>query len=444
MSIELKPESQWWYGRWKVNGKFILKNLAVKAEGNRPPRVSEEGDRAFEKSRRAAQLAFARMDADIRGKHRQAELVQTLHEIKYGSRVESFPVADLVKAWERIPRRRKLHPRYIVDVHATFRRFTDFLKAHHAQVVEAAQVDRATARAFMDSEKTRGVAAKAWNDTLKRRRATFRFLQHEHGLLKNPFDGIPSQQEDHVHRKPFTPEELKALLDAAKDDDFCRPLLVCGLSTAMRRGDCCCLHWRDVDLRARFITVKTSKTGETVTIPIFPMLSDELARAREKTGGAGEAVWPEQAEMQKTNPQGVTWRLRKLFAAAGFADSGDMEEETEHRGEIHADRARGLRRASVRDFHSFRVTWITLALTNKIPLEVVRRVTGHRTTEVVLKHYFQPGREQFRAILQTNMPALLTNGEQSRESRILALLSGLTAKNWRKVRDEVAGIVKTF
>ena len=53
------------------------------------------------------------------------------------------------------------------------------------------------------------------------------------------------------------------------------------------------------------------------------------------------------------------------------------------------------RRASVRDFHSFRVTWVTLALTAGVPVELVQKVTGHKTVEVVLKHYFQPGREGF-------------------------------------------------
>ena len=57
------------------------------------------------------------------------------------------------------------------------------------------------------------------------------------------------------------------------------------------------------------------------------------------------------------------------------------------------------RDASVRDFHSFRVTWVTIALTGGVPLELVQKVTGHKTTEIVLKHYFQPGKEAFRQAL---------------------------------------------
>ena len=68
---------------------------------------------------------------------------------------------------------------------------------------------------------------------------------------------------------------------------------------------------------------------------------------------------------------------------------------------------KGSRRASVRDFHSFRVTWITLALAAGVPLELVQRVTGHKTVEVVLKHYFRPGREDFKQRILAAMPRLL-------------------------------------
>lgn len=37
-------------------------------------------------------------------------------------------------------------------------------------------------------------------------------------------------------------------------------------------------------------------------------------------------------------------------------------------------------------FHSFRVTWIALALAAGVPSELEQRVTGHRTAVVVLKH----------------------------------------------------------
>jgi hypothetical protein len=110
----------------------------------------------------------------------------------------------------------------------------------------------------------------------------------------------------------------------------------------------------------------------------------------------------------------------------------------------------GLRRASVRDFHSFRVTWVTLALTAGVPLELVQKVTGHKTTDIVLKHYFQPGREDFRRALQSAMPKLLTrpspgsgaaSGEKSPKDEMKEILGKLTAKNWKKGKARLVALL---
>jgi integrase len=73
----------------------------------------------------------------------------------------------------------------------------------------------------------------------------------------NPFDGVPSREQSTIFRKPFSADELSAIIEAAQSDDFIRPIIVTGICTAMRRGDCCRLRWVDVDMVARFINVKT-------------------------------------------------------------------------------------------------------------------------------------------------------------------------------------------
>jgi hypothetical protein len=71
-------------------------------------------------------------------------------------------------------------------------------------------------------------------------------------------------------------------------------------------------------------------------------------------------------------------------------------------------RERGQKAASIRDWHALRTTFVTPALSAGVPMELVRRVTGHATVEVVLKHYFRPDREQFKAVLAAAMPDVLT------------------------------------
>jgi hypothetical protein len=263
-----------------------------------------------------------------------------------------------------------------------------------------------------------------------------------------------------------------------------------------------------VDFRAGFITVKTAKTGQTVDIPVFPMLREELDRAK---AAAKESPYcfPAAAEMYQTNPDGITWRVKQVLARAletapesralpvetaetvrakglayldrlgatskaekmravftAYLDGqtldqvmattgcsrgsvsgylSELERETGcrivrgHRRALktdglQAERETGKRRASVRDFHSFRVTWITLALAAGVPLELVQRVTGHRTVEVVIKHYFRPGREDFRQAIMKAMPKMLAEGggRMSAKEEIRQFVECVTPKTWNR------------
>lgn len=405
----------------------------VKVAGNAPESQSlrDEGDKAFERSRAQANERLNQIIEEARRKHDSAHLVERIYEITTGEQIKSIALDDLPDEWQKIPRRRKPNERYAAQCRSTLARFAAFVRSQNPKADEISHVTRDIARAFMAAEESRRVTAKTWNDTLKLLRAAYKYLLPAGSI--NPFSSIPTRETETIFRKPFTPEELKAIVDAACEDHFIRPILITGMCTAMRQGDCCLLKWRDVDLARRFITVKTNKTGQTVSIPIFPMLYDELA-ARQPSEAY---VFPEQAKMYVENSDGITWRVRKVLAVAGFKDvdengENDQTDEAEIvRGEIHAERKDGLRRASVRDFHSFRVTWVTLALTAGVPLELVQKATGHRTTDIVLQHYFQPGREEFQRALQSAMPKLLTNGHKTPKEEMLTILDRTKAKTWQ-------------
>ena len=68
-----------------------------------------------------------------------------------------------------------------------------------------------------------------------------------------------------------------------------------------------------------------------------------------------------------------------------------------------------------------------------MPLELVRKVTGHKTTDTVLKHYFQPGREDFRQTLQSAMPKLLTNGHKTLKEEMRELIGAVKPEALREL-----------
>jgi len=473
MSLELRIEKKgrvrrvrpFWYGRFEINGDRQCLNLGIKIKGTPPPSLSlkDEGNMDFERSRVVAQTKLDSVIEEARTKQGSVRLVEKLYEIKTGEVIRTVLLENLFQEWAKIPRRRKLDERYSSQCQSTLKRFAAFVRSENTKATEIAHVTRTAAQSFLDAESKRGVTAKTWNETLKLLRTTFKHLLPIGAI--NPFSTVPTRETETIFRKPYSPEELAAILEAARTDEFIRPILITGICSAMRRGDCCLLDWTKLDLENRFISVKTAKTGQTVSIPIFPLLHDELVLRAKKRQPNEKYVFPEQAAMYLENPDGITWRVQKVLAAAGFRDDeleAANEKGAEHeldqpktssdksgkkpvsRGEIHVERKEGLRRASVRDFHSFRVTWVTLALTAGVPLELVQKVTGHKTTEVVLKHYFQPGREAFRQALQVAMPKLLTNGQKSPKEEIKIILARMTAKTWKKDKARMNKLLVTL
>ena len=287
-----------WYARYEVNGKRYTVNLDVKITGTPPDSGSllDQGDTEFQMSRAAAQMKLDSIVEEVRSKRTATHLVERIYEGKTGEIIKSVKLTALADEWAKIARRRQVDDRYSRQCKSTLNRFAAFVREQNPKLMEIAQVTRTIALDFMDAEGKRGVTGKTWNDTLKLLRATFKYLLPAGGI--NPFVGTPTKETETVFRIPFSPEELAAISEAAKADEFIRPIIIVGICTAMRRGDCCLLEWKDVDLANRFITVKTSKTGQTVSIPIFPMLQDELKAIAKNAGAKREGyVFPEQAKM---------------------------------------------------------------------------------------------------------------------------------------------------
>jgi hypothetical protein len=263
-----------------------------------------------------------------------------------------------------------------------------------------------------------------------------------------------------------------------------------------------------------FVTVKTSKTGETVDIPIFPPFRAVLEEAAAHRKKGIPYVWPKIALAYARNADGLNYRLARVLAAAGFAvpkrkakpkkgkgkrkakakaedaakippaqaNAGKYEKpedaetaETlledgmvregwtakrkakarrilalhfEGKGNaeiaaeigtskggvsdyLHAMEAAGkmalvsmpktdaaaratlaeigeedqrARRGSLCGWHSFRTTFCTLALANGVPMDILRKITGHRTADIVLKHYDRRGRDAMKKAIGDAMP----------------------------------------
>jgi integrase len=342
-----------------------------------------------------AQLKLDALKQDAHSRKSAVHHLQELYEIKAGEELTQIALADMAEQWSLLPTKKKRCPLRTGNQLTTIRQFREFIEAKFSQAKTMSQITRKMALAWMKSLDDLGMAGATYNTKLSLLKGIFEKLGPEAGVLTNPFNGIPFHETNTMHRQPFTQAELNAILEHC--DDLLRPVFLTAMCTAMRRGDCAMLKWESVDLESGFISVKTSKTGELAEIPLFPLLRAELEKQPRKS----IYVFPEAAEMYKANLMGLTWRFKKALKDAGI-----------ERTLVERDDA--MQRASVKDFHSLRTTWITMALSAGVPMELVRRVTGHSTVDVVLKHYFRPGREAFKLALETAMPKMLTGGTEER------------------------------
>jgi hypothetical protein len=85
----------------------------------------------------------------------------------------------------------------------------------------------------------------------------------------------------------------------------------------------------------------------------------------------------------------------------------------------------------------------TIALIAGVPIELVKKVSGHQSVTVLLAHYFKPGRDDLRRVLPEKMPRMFLVGSAA-SPRVDAVkrtfadrLKTMTAENWTMIRDEL-------
>jgi integrase len=128
-------------------------------------------------------------------------------------------------------------------------------------------------------------------------RAVMRWAVRHGWLQRSPFEyGEPviSKADENRRDRVLSAEEEARLLAVCGNDSpraHLRPILICALDTAMRRGEIFKLRWSDVHLDAGMIVIRaeTTKTARARIVPITPRLREELVAIREAASVTGDA-----------------------------------------------------------------------------------------------------------------------------------------------------------
>ena len=340
MGLELKKGRQGelietWYGRYTENGKRISVALC-RIEGKPPASLSinDKGDDEYEASRKKAEglLAGHQKDASIKGK--ADHLTERLIEAKTGRKWIETPIDDLPSFTQTMKgKRSKDWQTWQVDV---IKRFAEWAKERGLRSV--LEITPELAETYIEKlglpdETGRTKTPK----TIRHMKSIFSLVLRRvlPTGVENPFKNVRVETPDGgetEHRKPLSALEVDRLLKEAKADPFVFPLIVTALSTGLRRGDVCCLKWSGVNLKSGTLTVKTAKTGAAVTLPIMETLRGVLEAALAEREEGAVFVFPEAEKMLRENPDGITYRVKKVFALA-FAKPQDARQVAEGKPE---------------------------------------------------------------------------------------------------------------
>ena len=244
-------------------------------------------------------------------------------------------------------------------------------------------------------------------------KSVFTWLSSDAGLVENPFE-VEFLDYQYEVREAFTPEELKLIGAHLDDDSFVKPIFLIGICTGLSAGDICNLRWNEI--RDGWIVRKRHKTGAALDIPVLPPLA-EFLKVQYPVTGTDQFVLPEHTQMYRTNPTGVTYRVKQFLEKLGIATS----RKTEGRN----------RAVSTKDIHSLRHTFAYLAGEYRIPLPIVQSVLGHMSPEMT-KHYQahadREAKEKYLAQVadflgsSSSRPQLPSPSCRDRLNQVLALL----------------------
>lgn len=196
------------------------------------------------------------------------------------------------------------------------------------------------------------------NRELEIMRAVMRFAHRQGYIARSPFETgeplISKADEARRERTLSRDEEGRLLAACAGPRAHLRPLLICALDTAMRRGELFKLTWRDVDLMSRTITVRAmnSKTGKARPVPMTQRLHAAL-----------EGLWQQSPCDLRASVFGIKDTIKRSFGSA-------------------------CREAAIEGFrfHDCRHTAITRMIAAGVPPAEVMKISGHTQTATFLRY----------------------------------------------------------
>ena len=196
------------------------------------------------------------------------------------------------------------------------------------------------------------------NRELELLRAMLNFAVQNELLIRNPFvlmKGLISKAAESERDRVLSFDEERRLLAVCTGrKEHLRPLLICALDTAMRRGEIFKMIWKDVNFSKNeiYIPQTNTKTEEARTVGMTPRLRNEF-----------ELLWNASSRGLDSTVFGITTSVKTAFKSA-------------------------CDEANIHDFrlHDCRHTATTRMIASGSPHTEVMKITGHTQIKTFLRY----------------------------------------------------------
>ena len=337
----------------------------------------------------------------------QAERVLQRFLAPFGLGEHRLPLADVWLEYVKSPNRNELSQATLNGKRNTWMQFAKWMEHFYLPVKDLGGITSDMIAEYLACIRAE-VCATTYNTRVCILREIFRVLAKKAGLEEDPWEGVRLRPDDSHSRRELTMDELKRLLEAAKkavvNSGSCRKedlpttsisnstnewykLLLIGIYTGLRLGDCCRLDWSQISLAQGVIQVVPRKTRRhhqrMVTIPIHKALGAALVeqQACDNKMMVGP-VLPSIAEMYGRSRWQVSHELSRIFRAANIQTSVKLEGRR--------------RRTPEATFHSLRHTFVSFAANAGVPLHIVQSIVGHESTAMT-RHYYHENVEALKS-----------------------------------------------
>lgn len=341
-------------------------------DGRRTQRSTKLADR-----KQAMKLALQWEDAARRRitEAQARRVISDIHEQIHGSPLESPSVEKYAEQWLGAKEKETKPVTFTAYKHAVgeFATFLDDKAAWPIHYVTPAQVS-----AWRDRCAKKATARTA-NNKLKIVRTFFQTAWRDGLLTDNPAAKVPALKPTDAHRRPFTMDELKAILRVASLE--WRGMVLFGLYSGQRLKDIAGLTWQNVDMERDEIRLSTSKTGRRQVIPLAKPLRAYLA----ELPASDQPSAPLFADAYRIATENrdlssLSHGFYDLLVSAGLAQPRLPKRMSSGKGR---DARREL---SAVTFHSLRHTATSLLKNAGASEAVARDIIGHESAEIS-RHY---------------------------------------------------------